>query len=244
MTTIFTLTEITVNSKSRYPVRKTQERDLGLYSTLTNAEAEMKRQAQLELEAEREYRKEIAEDEECRQDEKLRGHNVVLAFRIIERELDAPSWGDIQSVRTYTATGDPNDECLLDDMCERHFTGRQPEKIRFHPGDIVEVITSWDAELCVVSKTPPTEDDYKRLLPYWQENAIKRCAGNGVEYEETYCFHWDYSDDCYLAYSLGEGDTHSHPESPKVFRPTKPVPKALRDRLKAKYEEMRKRYGQ
>ena len=58
-----------------------------------------------------------------------------------------------------------------------------------------------------------------------------------IDYKEDEAFHWDYSDDCYLVYSLGEGNTHSHPESPRVFRPTKPVPKSLRAKLKAKYEE-------
>ena len=50
-------------------------------------------------------------------------------------------------------------------------------------------------------------------------------------------------DDSYLMHSLGEGDTHFHPESPKVFRPTKLVPKALREKLKAKYEDMLRLYG-
>jgi hypothetical protein len=51
-------------------------------------------------------------------------------------------------------------------------------------------------------------------------------------------FHWDYSDDCYVMLSLGEGDTHFHPESTEVFRPTKPVPRSLRVKLKAKFEEV------
>lgn len=173
------------------------------------------------------------------------GHDVVLAYSITEHQLDMDShWEDIQSVRTYTAEGKPNDENLLDRQCERHFKGRTPDKIRFKPGDIVEVITDWQAELCVVEHAQPSVEDYAR---YWQrclEEYRKMCEEKGVECkEEEYTdkqvpFHWDYSDDCYVMLSLGEGDTHFLPESTEVFRPTKPVPKSLKDKLRAKYEEM------
>ena len=66
----------------------------------------------------------------------------------------------------------------------------------------------------------------------------KLCQRWGIEYKEEEAFHWDYSDDCYLVYSLGEGDTHFHPNSTDVFFPTKPIPKMLQSKLKAKYEEV------
>ncbi|MBO7585894.1 MAG: hypothetical protein J6T13_01765 [Bacteroidales bacterium] len=162
----------------------------------------------------------------------------VLAYSIREHQLDVGSnWEGIQSVRTYTADGKPNDENLFDHQCERHFKGRIPDQIRFKPGDIVEVINDWRAVLCVVWHTQPTVEDFERKRPYWLENHKKRCLEKGIEYKEE-CFHWDYSDDCYVVYSLGEGDIHFHPESPEVFFPTKPVPKSLQAKLKAKYEEM------
>ena len=163
--------------------------------------------------------------------------DVVLAYKITERELDEEQGDNIQSVRTYTADGNPNDKCLLDHKCERHFDGRPSEQIRFRPGDIVEVIGEWQAELCVVCHSQLTAEDYEIKRQYWLENHKKKCQKWGIEYKEDEVFHWDYSDDCYLAYKLGEGDTHFHPESYKVFRPTKPVPKSLRAKLKAKYEE-------
>ena len=237
MKTVFELIRIYTNSKARYPVRKTKTYDLGLFSTLANAEKQMHKDVKECQEDEQKRLKYLDEDEEYRMDEKKCGHDVVLAYKIGELELDAEIGYETQSVRTYTADGQPNDECLLDSGCKRHFKGRTPDQIRFQPGDIVEVIDEWHAELCVVWHAQPTVGDYENKRQYWLENHKKRCQEWGIEYKEEEAFHWDYSDDCYLVYSLGEGNTHSHPESPRVFRPTKPVPKSLRAKLKAKYEE-------
>ena len=250
MKTVFELIRIYTNSKTRYPLRKSQINTMGLFSTLAKAEAQMIQDAEGYYESEQERLKDIAEKEEYRNDEKRFGHDVVLAYRITEYELDSEVWkcSSTQSVRTYTADGKPNDESLLDYQCERHFKGRTPEQIRFQPGDIVEVIDEWGAELCVVGHAQPTTEDYasyrKRCWEDCMKDCQKSCRDKSVEVKEENCiFHWDYSDDCYLVFSLGEGDTHFHPESPEVFRPTKPVPKALREKLKAKYEEMLRLYG-
>ena len=250
MKTVFELIRIYTNSKTRYPLRKSQINTMGLFSTLAKAEAQMIFDAEGYQESEQERLKDIAEKEEYRNDEKRFGHDVVLAYRITEYKLDSEVWkcSSTQSVRTYTADGKPNDESLLDYQCECHFKGRTPEQIRFQPGDIVEVIDEWGAELCVVGHAQPTTEDYagfrKRCWEDCMKDCQKSCRDKSVEVKEENCiFHWDYSDDCYLVYSLGEGDTHFHPESPKVFRPTKPVPKALREKLKAKYEEMLRLYG-
>jgi len=218
MKTIFELVRITANSKSRYPVRKTRKWDMGFFSTLAKAEKQMNEDVKICRAGESDQMVHIAEDD-------------VLAYKITERELDEEQGDNIQSVRTYTADGSPNDKCLLDHKCERHFEGRSQEQIRFRPGDIVEVIDERQAELCVVEHAQPTEDDYKRFCNRCQE-----------KYNEI-PFHWDYSDDSYLVESLGEGDTHFHPLSPYVFSPTRPVSKALKDKFKSKYEEILARYG-
>ena len=250
MKTVFELIRIYTNSKTRYPLRKSQINTMGLFSTLAKAETQMIQDAEGYYESEQERLRDIAEKEEYRNDEKRFGHDVVLAYRITEYELDTEVWkcSSTQSVRTYTADGKPNDESLLDHQCERHFKGRTPEQIRFRPGDIVEVIDEWGAELCVVGHAQPTTEDYasyrKRCWEDCMKDCQKLCRDKSVEVKEENCiFHWDYSDDCYLVYSLGKGDTHFHPESPNVFRPTKLVPKALREKLKAKYEEMLRLYG-
>ncbi|MBO4503343.1 MAG: hypothetical protein J5730_00830 [Bacteroidales bacterium] len=246
MKTIFELIRIYTSSKARYPLRKTRTYDLGLFSTLAKAETQMRKDVNECQEYEQERLKDIAEDEESRNDEKRFGHEIVLAYKITEYELDMEIYNSTQSVRTYTADGQPNDECLLDTACERHFKGRTPDQIRFQPGDIVEVITEWRAELCVVGHAQPTTEDYANYRKRCWEECRKDCSkppccDKSIDYKEEYCrFHWDYSDDGYLTYSLGEGDTHFHPESPLVFRPTKPVSKALREKLRAKLEEMKR----
>ena len=53
----------------------------------------------------------------------------------------------------------------------------------------------------------------------------------------------DAGDDCYLAYSLGIGDTHGHPACTDVFSPTKKVSFALKHKLWAKLIEMALVYG-
>ena len=238
MKTIFELTRISTSSKAHYPIRKTHTDKLGLFSTLEKAQKQMSKDVKEYQEYEQERLKDIAENEEYRNDEKRFGHDIVLAYSITERQLDIGNyWDNIQSMHTYTADGKPNDKNLLDHLCKRHFKGRTPDQIRFQPGDIVEVITDWQAELCVVWHAQPTVEDYERNRQHWLENHKRRCLAKGIEYKEIECFHWDYSDDCYLVYSLGEGNTHFHPESSQVFFPTKPVPKSLQIKLKAKYDE-------
>lgn len=244
MKTIFELTKITTNSKARYPIRKTKTDELGLFTTLEKAQKQIFRDVKESREYEQERLKEIAEGMYL-EDEKRFGHDIVLAYSIKEHQLDGDLyWENIQTVRTYTADGKPNDENLLDRQCKGHYKGRTPDQIRFQPGDIVEVITDWQAELCVVEHAQPSVEEYAH---YWQnclEEYRKMCREKGVECkEEEYTdkqvpYHWDYSDDCYVMFSLCKGNTHFHPESPEVFRPTKSVPKSLREKLKAKYEEM------
>ena len=238
MKTIFELTRIETNSKARYPVRKIKTYDLGLFSSLANVKKQMQKDIKECREDEQKRQKYMAEDEEYRMEEKHFGHSIVLAYKIAELQLDAELGSETQSVRTYTADGQPNDECLLDSGCVRHFNGRTLDRIRFKAGDIVEVIDSRKAELCVVRHVQPTVEEYENKRQYWLENHKKRCQKWGVEYKEEDAFHWDYSDDCYLVYSLGEGNTHSHPNSAKVFLPTKPISKSLQAKFKAKYEEV------
>ena len=88
MKTIFELIRIETNSKAHYPIRKTHTTDLGLFSTLAKAEKQLHKDVKDYQDCERERLKDIAEDEEIRNDEKHFGHNVVLAYKITEIELD------------------------------------------------------------------------------------------------------------------------------------------------------------
>lgn len=235
MKTFFSLVRIDTNSKRRYPSRKTKIHDVGFFSSLERAEKQLKQDMKECQKYERERQKNVATKEFFRKEEQSVGHDIVLAYRITEYELDRTN---IQSDRTYTADGQINDICLLDSMCRRHFKGRTPEQIRFKPGDIVEVIDGWSAELCVVWHAQPTVDDYARYHQRCLEAYKKICRKQGVEYNEKHCpFQWDCTDDSYTVYLLGEGDTHFHPSSTAVFRPTMPVSKHLQAKFMAKYEE-------
>ena len=248
MKTVFELVRIYTNSKARYPLRKTETSDLGLFSTLKKAEKQMHKDVQYCKDELQELLRYIAEDEKCRLEEKHYGHDVTLAYLITEYQLDTTDnifkSGQQQSERSYTADGQPNDVCLLDSNCIRHFTGRTPDQIRFKPGDIVEVITPYCAELCVVDSTQPTVDDYKAFRQRCLQSHKRRCSATKTEYNPDECpFDWDYSDDCYLVYSLGENDTHSHPQSVNVFHPTKAISKTLVTKLKEKHKEMIETYS-
>jgi hypothetical protein len=52
-------------------------------------------------------------------------------------------------------------------------------------------------------------------------------------------FFMDESDDCFLIYTLGEGDTHQHIVCYKVFHPSKPIPNQIARKLQEKLEEMK-----
>lgn len=241
MKTIFELIKIYTNSKAHYPLRKTQMRNLGLFPTLAKAKAQMLKEVKYCQEGEYERKRIIAENEGYCKDEKQFGHDVVLAYKIIRRELDVPEWESIQSVRTYTSDGQLNDECLLDEAGKRHFKGRKPEQIRFKPGDIVEVVDEMTAELCIVGHTQPTTADYEKYSKRSFDdyvNDLRKPSGHGEFMQNKMTEYWDSSYDCYVMFYLGTGVTYFHPASPTVFRPTKLVPKALQAKLRSKYEEM------
>ena len=80
------------------------------------------------------------------------------------------------------------------------------------------------SELAIVSAPPPSKEVYKQLAKRAKEQHPKLM---------------DESDDCYLVYTLGEGDTHGHVLCYNVFRPTRPVPAKIAAKLKAKLEEMK-----
>ena len=131
---------------------------------------------------------------------------------------------------SYTADGELNDCAVLDEL--GWYRGRRVKNIRFKEGDIVEIIGFDYSELAIVSALPPSKEVYKQL------------AKRAKELHPKQSFFMDESDDCYLVYTLGEGDTHEHVLCYNVFRPTRPVPAKIAAKLKQKLEEMKKTYGE
>ena len=214
MKTIFELKRIELQ-KSRYPVRKTNDHRLGLYSSLKQAEKAMM--------------KVVAEEKEWAEQAKIDGdydfsYDDTFGFSIMEIKPDIRDFYFI-AMRTYTKYGTFNDESIYCDAKDttnyKPFYGRPEEKIRFEMGDIVEVWQYNMAELCIVCSPPPSTQEY--------EEKKKKCEQLNMDVPQ-----WDVSDDSYLIYSLGIADTHSHPSAPQVFAPLKKVTVNLKRKLRAK----------
>ena len=209
--TVFELSKIGLEDLD-YPIRKTREYTLGIYSSLGKA-----------YEALQEF---VAE-------EGPRMRKYTMGYIVEERVLDA-SYRDnvILSTHTYTKDGVLNDGCVWTNENApgglNPFYGRPKEKIRFNPGDIVEVCQGGESELHIICHTPTSTEEFESCYKArWEKEGD--LPENGTWLDST--------DDCYLAYSIGIGDTHGHPEAPYVFAPAKKVPIAIKRKLQGKLLE-------
>lgn len=207
---VFILNQIKLET-SHYPLHKTREDIIGVYSSLDKT-----------YEALQAY----VTDEWYKRYEK----KYTMGFIVYETKLDDKlTWGI--SIHTYTKAGEPNDELLRADEeypdGDKPFYGRPKEKIRFKPGDIVEVYQGNESELSIICHTPLSTEDFEEYKVWWEERGD--LPENGT--------HFDSTDDCYLTYSIGIGDTHNHPEAAYVFAPTRKVPAKLEFQLQAKLIE-------
>ena len=101
---VFELTRIALETL-RYPSRKTQTQELGLYSTFQKA-YEMLQELVLESEKEK---------EECEKEgDPDYNYAFTLGYAITQKQLDV-LYGPVISVRTYTRDGELNDENIWTD---------------------------------------------------------------------------------------------------------------------------------
>lgn len=194
--TIYELQQIFVWGQ-RYPKRKMHLNRIGLFDSLKYAEESMR----LYIQAEKEKYKSWGHDDykkECL------GY-LISCQQVLHRDL--PDFSYHPKWRSYNADGEANDHSLVTESGE--FYGRHVEKIRFQVGDIVEVLGYDSVELAIVGMLPPTPKRYEELKQRWQEK-YDGCSSL-----------MDESDDNYLVYTIGEGDTHQHIECYKVFPPSK-----------------------
>ena len=207
---VFILNQIKLET-SHYPLRKTREDIIGVYSSLDKTYEAL--QAYVANEWYKRYEK-----------------KYTMGFIVYETKLDDKlTWGI--SIHTYTKAGEPNDELLRADEeypdGDKPFYGRPKEKIRFKPGDIVEVYQGNESELSIICHTTLSTEEFEEYKVWWEERGD--LPENGT--------HFDSTDDCYLTYSIGIGDTHNHPEAAYVFAPTRKVPAKLEFQLQAKLIE-------
>jgi len=204
---------VAIESRSnRYPRRQKLDWTIGYFSSRSRAEKELARV--------------VEATNAAGQD----AYSDRIGYMLFEKTADCAANGAYSSpcclsVRSYTKEGSLWDECLIPDDCETPFEGRRAEDIRFHHRDIVEVVQyGGAAELSIVSRTPFTPEEYAVLKTRFEDDRHHPIL--------------DYSDDCYLVYSLGEGDTHEHVMCCYAFPPSKPVSSTLQEKLKAKLKEM------
>ena len=135
----------------------------------------------------------------------------IMAYLVKEIAVDGGLRDvDWLSVRTYDPQGNLMDACLQDyNLCDQ-FEGRNPEAIRFHVGDIVEVLEGRRLYTAIVAALPPTPEDHFPIL--------------------------DALDDCYLVLPLDSGPIdHLHIAPTHTFSLQHPLEKEgldyLRNRL-------------
>lgn len=226
--TIFELKQI-YTWTNRYPSRKAHDNNYGLFTTLEKAENAMKGIVAEALKEKAEAEKEGEKDYDLA---------TTIGYSIRELALNEPfiPWNGI-SIHTYTRMGEPNDDFVYttpdkpSDLLP--FYGVPEEKIKFQIGDIVEVVGYGYASLEIIAALPPSTKEYEICKKRWEQDEprFKR---------DTY---WDGTDYCYLTYSLGNGDTHRHPDAPSVFAPIKDVPAKLRRKFYAKLMSMHLAYN-
>jgi len=210
---IFVLKEVSAKGW-RYPCRLERSSLLGYYSSRTKSETALQKYIDFQT-------KILEEDDEPDREESI------LGYQLFERSVDCGRNGCPYtiSVCSYSSDGKILNESLTSNEEGVEFTGRDPKDIRFHPGDIVEVAMFGYAQLGIVQSSPPDK-------AYWE---VKR--------KQNKYWFMDDTDDCYLVFFLGDGDTHEHPQCWQVFPPSKPVSKTLEKKLQDKLTEMQIQYG-
>lgn len=89
----------------------------------------------------------------------------IFAYMVKEIAVDGDI-GDVRwlSVRSYDANGNLIDQCLQNYNLVNQFEGRQTEAIRFHVGDIVEVLEGHRLFAAIIEALPPTPEGHFPVL--------------------------------------------------------------------------------
>ncbi len=141
----------------------------------------------------------------------------IFAYMVKEIDVDG-ELGDVRwlSVRTYDINGTLIDQCLQNYNLVNQFEGRRPEAIRFHVGDIVEVLEGHHLFAAIIEALPPTPDDHFPLF--------------------------DAEDDCYLVLPLNDKRIdHLHIAPTHTFPLSKTLEKEAIDYLNTRLEIAQKK---
>lgn len=145
-------------------------------------------------------------------------HDITDVHHFTIREVESDMVfcaGEYNSIRIYDRNGDLVERTMAKyrhDILDR-FTGRNPEDIRFHEGDIVEVFDGRDRiSLAFVTAVPPSE----------QKAAT--CT-------------MDASDDCYTVLNQEDYAYDDHVLSIGIFKPQYPIHPKLEEKLRNAYRD-------
>lgn len=210
---------------SHYPKYKVSTYSLAYAKTLEDAERLMFQDIL--------YRKRQKETDDWMRD--------VFCYYISEKPLGIMlSNGEYLSQRMYDAEGSLIDKSLCctgfgtynPSICnqpeyDRHndetFYGRSEEQIRFHKGDIVEVLRGHEVRLAVVVGTPPTTEWISK-----KRKEIQDRMGSKVM-----PFDFDSFDDSYTAIDGPGYDYHEHVSTMQVFAPHYSIPHDIQEKYKS-----------
>lgn len=150
--------------------------------------------------------------------------NEFLAFFLLGFKFDNSVLAryEYASLTSFLPDGTLNDKLLIDE--DGIFHGRPESRIRFQHGDIVEVYNRYEKsfEPVIVDSPPMTDARVTSIISKHPEFKILL----------------DQTDDCYMVYGLGVGDTHDHIMSPFVFPVRDIYPSGIYDALRMKLQEM------
>lgn len=136
-------------------------------------------------------------------------------FVIIRIPVGENSWR-MNAEWIYDKEGFPIDNCFyhLDEDNNTLFFGRSESRIRFHKGDIVEVVGCDEVTLCVVATDGPTVD--------WFWGLYNRS-------KDKYGYFADDTDDCYYVLDGPGYAHHSHLNALSLMPLSMPLDEDLRD---------------
>jgi hypothetical protein len=220
MKTIFELSQIEYRDRfdddvpPSYPSFEADISRVGFFSSLAAAEEGMQKQ--------------IASRKE-------HGWDELFGFWVYEFEVDKCNYEMSKSKRNYLPDGSLLDECLTSEIpididILEEFNGRPTEKLRYRPGDLVEVLHGDTVTLEIVGATPCTPEKVSET-----KNRMIKEYGSAIGF--------DASDDCYYTMppmpASGDADYHSHPSPVMMFPVRFPVSDELKGQLEVKLGKCR-----
>lgn len=209
---------------SHYPMYHVRTYSLAYATKLEDAERLMRQDIL--------YRKKLKETDDWMRD--------VFCYYISEKPFGIMlSKGEYLSQCMYDAEGGLIDKSLcctgfgtycpnICNMSEygRHddetFYGHTEEQIRFHKGDIAEVLRGHEVRLAVVVGTPPTTEWISKKRKEIQDRMRS----------EAMPFEFDISDDSYTVIDGPGYDYHEHVPTMQVFTPHYPIPHDIQEKYK------------